>query len=580
MNWHTKDNIHEIWAIGSDGSDPHVVYALERAVDWIVAAWSPSDDMLACIYEVEGKHEGFVLDPAGGEPEWLGEDELFWHWLSDHRLWTGEWAAIESAPPAGPERWVSLESCEGVMPWQICTRDEESDEVMQLTHDLDFGQAGSTTWSPDGAQIVLNAGSGPDANGGYDHKLYLINADGSGLRQITEGETTDLDPSWSPDGEWIAFHRDCGLWLVHPDGSGAHEVHSGTDDYCVGGIAWSPDNQRIAFVDWYTPDDIQEIRVIGSDGSDPHVVYAFEQAVDWISVAWSPDGSRLAYIYPMGDRHEGFVLDPAGGEPHPIPEDQLPWTWYPNHWPQWSGGNLPSVYRPAPEDPWGLIVVPPGGAIGVGLVADFSGTIREIGPLYENAVRLAVEDQGQIAGFPVDIAVADGGCGEEMGVEAAQTMIGDPSVAGIVGHSCSNSCRTALPIYEEAHRVMISPSCTGTDLSTPGYAVFNRVVVQGDQGGDDRNREIVATDPYRDFAARYEQRYGQPLDSEELGFYAAYAYDAASILLEAIARVAVVDDSGALIVGRQSLTEAVRGIAGYHGVTGVIHFDDQGNRLP
>jgi Tol biopolymer transport system component len=334
VDWYVEDDIHEIWVVGRDGSDPHVVYSFEQAAVWPIVAWSPDGSQLACICETEGWSEGFVLDPEGGEPELLEEGELPWHWFPNHRLWEGEWAA----PPAGPERWVSVGACEGMVPWQICIYDHEGGEVIQLTHDLDFGEPGRTSWSPDGRQIVFNAGVGPDANGGYDHDLYVIDADGSDLHQITEGESADVDPSWSPDGEWIAFHRDCGLWLVRPDGSDAHELLPGSDDLCVGSTSWSPDGGRIAFVDWHAEDDTHDIWVIGRDGSDPHVVYTFQRMVDWIVSAWSSDGSRLVCIFRTGDRDEGFTIDPYGGDPHPIPEEELPWTWYSDHWPQWGGG--------------------------------------------------------------------------------------------------------------------------------------------------------------------------------------------------------------------------------------------------
>ncbi|NIO71636.1 MAG: hypothetical protein GTN71_22050, partial [Anaerolineae bacterium] len=123
-------------------------------------------------------------------------------------------------------------------------------------------------------------------------------------------------------------------------------------------------------------------------------------------------------------------------------------------------------------------------------------------------------------------------------------------------------------------------SCTGPDLSGPGYQVFNRVAIREDQGGDERNRQVVNTDPYQDFARRYQSRYGQSLDSVELGFYVAYAYDATVILIKAIKQVAVVDEAGNLIIGRQALANAVRATPGHQGVTGIISFDGKGDRLP
>jgi hypothetical protein len=309
-----------------------VAYAFDEAVDWTDVAWSPDDDRLVCFCSVEDRHEGFVLDPDGGEPERLGEDELPWHWLPYYGLWQGEWAAIEPAPPAQAGRLVYIEPCEGVVPWQFCIRDHVSGEVMQLTYDLDFAEPGGIDWSPDGNQIVFNAGSGPNTEGHYTHKLYVINADGSDLRQITEGETTDLDPSWSTDGEWIAFQRDCGLWLVHPDGSDAHNLLEGSGEFCPGSLTWSPDSQRIAFLNWQAGEGIHEIWVVGRDGSDPYEVYAFERMVDWIIVAWGPSDSQLACLYGGEGWGEGFVLNPDGGEPEWLGEDELPWHWLPNYW--------------------------------------------------------------------------------------------------------------------------------------------------------------------------------------------------------------------------------------------------------
>ena len=135
-------------------------------------------------------------------------------------------------------------------------------------------------------------------------------------------------------------------------------------------------------------------------------------------------------------------------------------------------------------------------------------------------------------------------------------------------------------MYEDAHLVMISPSCTGPDLSGPGFQVFNRVMVREDQGGDERNLQLVNTDVYRDFARRYQERYGHSLLDEEWGVIAAYAYDATVILIRALERVAVVDGAGNLVIGRQALANAVRATPGHKGVTGIISFDERGDRVP
>ena len=57
----------------------------------------------------------------------------------------------------------------------------------------------SAAWSPDGGRIVLAA-----QKGGADSQIWLVNSDGTGLRQLTtDGASTA--PTWSPDGSSIAF---------------------------------------------------------------------------------------------------------------------------------------------------------------------------------------------------------------------------------------------------------------------------------------------------------------------------------------------------------------------------------------
>jgi Tol biopolymer transport system component len=76
-----------------------------------------------------------------------------------------------------------------------------------------------------------------------------MNADGTGLRRITPWGFAFLGQNWAPDGTWIVFQHPYGqLYLVHPDGSGLHQVPlqlpagAGAQD-----PAWSPDGTWIVF---------------------------------------------------------------------------------------------------------------------------------------------------------------------------------------------------------------------------------------------------------------------------------------------------------------------------------------------
>jgi TolB protein len=74
--------------------------------------------------------------------------------------------------------------------------DKDGSGVQQVTNLPDMG--GRSTWSPDGRRLAFYAG--PQGN----HNIYVINIDGTGLVQLTNGGD-NLGPSWSPDGNWITF---------------------------------------------------------------------------------------------------------------------------------------------------------------------------------------------------------------------------------------------------------------------------------------------------------------------------------------------------------------------------------------
>jgi len=87
--------------------------------------------------------------------------------------------------------------------------------LRQVTN-LDF-MGGRSSFSPDGTHIAFYRGPAGDRD------IYVINIDGTGLVQLTDGGD-NLGPSWSPDGNWIAFtsFRDGNneIYIIHPDGTG------------------------------------------------------------------------------------------------------------------------------------------------------------------------------------------------------------------------------------------------------------------------------------------------------------------------------------------------------------------------
>jgi DNA-binding SARP family transcriptional activator len=233
-----------------------------------------------------------------------------------------------------------VEACEGVTYPQICVGDVRSGRFIQLTDNLEFEAIGGMVWSPDGRQIVFNAGPDPNRSGRHDHKLYVINADGLGLRQITSGGTNDVMPAWSPDGEWIAFHRNGELWIVRPDGSAARMLLGDTDLFIVGAMAWSPDSEQIAF--WKTTDKgaflLDEVWIINRDGTAPRAVYPLEESRGGAgALAWSPDGRQIVCHYIEFDEEKVLLIN-ADGSGEAQVKNEMPWPWFANFWPQWGRG--------------------------------------------------------------------------------------------------------------------------------------------------------------------------------------------------------------------------------------------------
>lgn len=143
-------------------------------------------------------------------------------------------------------------------------------------------------WSPDGTTIAFARG---DA-------LWTIRADGSGLRKVATRSTLFADFAWSPDGAEIAYVGDAsgtraGVAVVSVATGDVRQLTSLSFDFAP---TWSPDGDHVAF---QRGEDFEaKVVVVAADGSGERVIGAGRKP------AWLPDG-RLAYWSSEGLRLAG-----------------------------------------------------------------------------------------------------------------------------------------------------------------------------------------------------------------------------------------------------------------------------------
>jgi TolB protein len=136
------------------------------------------------------------------------------------------------------------------------------------------GALGNPVWSPDGRQVLYTARAEgvlyTVAAGQLSHRL--TSADGGGLWENSTDLNYTFAPAWSPDGSQIAFQayvdeqNAFDVFVMQADGSAIRNLtpHFGDDST----PAWSPDGTMIAFPS--ARDGNTEVYVMAADGSDPH----------------------------------------------------------------------------------------------------------------------------------------------------------------------------------------------------------------------------------------------------------------------------------------------------------------------
>lgn len=186
--------------------------------------------------------------------------------------------------------------------WELFTMNADGSNVINLTNSPADDERPS--YSTDGQKIAFTRTIGGNAD------IYTINANGSGLQRLTTDPEDDNGAQWSPDGTKIVFRSirndNTDIYVMNADGTG--QTRLTTNSSSETGPDWSPDGQKIAFASTRTGNG--DIFIMNSDGSG-QIQLTTNPAND-IAPAWSPDGNRIAFRSDRSGAADVYVMQSNG----------------------------------------------------------------------------------------------------------------------------------------------------------------------------------------------------------------------------------------------------------------------------
>ena len=275
------DGDSEIYLMNVDGTSLMQLTENE-GVDYL-PNWSPDGRKLAFVSDRTGETEIYVMALDGsGLIVQLADGSGYY----GNPIWSpdGQKIAFDS--------WSDGDS-------EIFVMDPDGTNLVQLT-DNDFLES-VYSWSPDSQKLAFSRSPksifNPDSDifVSPDFEIFVMNADGGNAIQLTDNDTNDLFPAWSPDGGTIAFTSvswvkigtdfDSNVYPMNADGSDVRQL---TYDNVSGGTSWSPDGQFMAFlVGSKNPKFKSEIHIMDKNGSRRRTLIGWPDSDEGLPI-WRP----------------------------------------------------------------------------------------------------------------------------------------------------------------------------------------------------------------------------------------------------------------------------------------------------
>jgi TolB protein len=196
----------------------------------------------------------------------------------------------------------------------IFLMNDDGSDILQLTNSLadDY----SPSWSADGRQISFVSNRNYFENGKYSYSktdIFIMNKDGTNLKQLTNDPSYNTTPIWSPDGDRIAFvsTRDKflpNIYVINIDGSNLQQLTKRTFDV---NPSWSSDGQSILFSSHrgiYTGGSTNCLDIYTMKADGTNVIRLTNTLGVQETPVWSPDGKKILFLSDADDLDPKFDL--------------------------------------------------------------------------------------------------------------------------------------------------------------------------------------------------------------------------------------------------------------------------------
>ncbi len=272
----------DIWTVASSGGDPKPVTA-DEALDWN-PVWAP-----------DGRHLYFASERGG--------TMNLWRVPIDERSGDIRGAFEPVTTPSAYSQHLSFSRNGRRLAYVEVTRKVH---LQRLVFDPEREQVvGAPSWVLQDAKPAKNPHLSTDGKlfvfdsiEGMQEDLFLVRADGTGLRRLTDDGFKDRAPRWSPDGKQILFLSDRSgqydVWRMNPDGSGLEQVSFTDKRRWAQAPLWSPDGNRVVVNRQASAPLIIDARVPWARQSPIVAAPNDDHDLDYFAWSWSPDGRVLA----------------------------------------------------------------------------------------------------------------------------------------------------------------------------------------------------------------------------------------------------------------------------------------------